>query len=105
MTATAAQTVKDQELMSFGFVESASVNSFAEFVPSNLNVMEENEAKDKNDFINIFILHLIFYAVFCISLLMHILIDLGLGTFVKNKFIQLIEITKNIFVEKNPAFA
>ena len=105
MTATAAQTVKDQELMSFGFVESASVNSFAEFVPSNLNVMEENEAKDKNDFINIFICHLIFYAVFCISLLMHILIDLGLGTFVKNKFIQLIEITKNIFVEKNPAFA
>tara|TARA_B100000945_G_scaffold90450_1_gene70538 strand:- start:1 stop:318 length:318 start_codon:yes stop_codon:yes gene_type:complete len=105
MTATAAQTVKDQELMSFGFVESASVNSFAEFVPSNLNVMEENEAKDKNDFINIFICHLIFYAVFCISLLMHILIDLGLGTFVKNKFIQLIKITKNIFVEKNPAFA
>mgnify|MGYP001238201793 CR=1 FL=1 len=105
MTATAAQTVKDQELMSFGFVESASVNSFAEFVPSNLNVMEENEAKDKNDFINIFICHLIFYAVFCISLLMHILIDLGLGTFVKNKFIQLIKITKNIFVEKIPAFA
>ena len=105
MTATAAQTVKDQELMSFGFVESASLNSVAEFVPSNLNVIEENEAKDKYDFINIFICHLIFYAVFCISLLIHIFIDLGLGSFVKNKFVQLIEIARNSLVEKKPVFA
>ena len=105
MTATAEESVKEQELISFGFVESAGVNSIAEFVPSNLNVMETNEANEKNDFINIFICHLIFYAVFCISLLMHILIDLGLGSFIKNKFIQLIEITKNIVVERSPAFA
>ena len=105
MTATADESVKEQELISFGFVESAGVNSIAEFVPSNLNVMETNEAKEKNDFINIFICHLIFYAVFCISLLMHILIDLGLGSFIKNKFIQLIEITKTIVVERSPAFA
>ncbi|WP_269613153.1 hypothetical protein [Prochlorococcus marinus] len=105
MTATADESVKEQELISFGFVESAGVNSIAEFVPSNLNVMETNEAKEKNDFINIFICHLIFYAVFCISLLMHILIDLGLGSFIKNKFIKFIEITKNIFVERSPAFA
>ena len=105
MTAPADESVKKQELISFGFVESAGVNSIAEFVPSNLNVMETNEAKEKNDFINIFICHLIFYAVFCISLLMHILIDLGLGSFIKNKFIQLIEITKNIVVERSPAFA
>ena len=105
MTAAADESVKEQELIPFGFVESAGVNSIAEFVPSNLNVMETNEAKEKNDFINSFICHLIFYAVFCISLLMHILIDLGLGSFIKNKFIQLIEITKNIFVERSPAFA
>ena len=105
MTATADESVKEKELISFGFVESAGVNSIAEFVPSNLNVMQTNEAKEKNDFINIFICHLIFYAVFCISLLMHILIDLGLGSFVKNKFLQLIEITKNIVVERSPAFA
>ena len=105
MTATADESVKEQELISFGFVESASVNSISEFVPSNLNVMETNEAKEKNDFINIFICHLIFYAVFCISLLMHILIDLGLGSFIKNKFIQLIEITKHLVVERSPAFA
>ena len=104
MTATASPTVKDQELMPFGLVESASVNSFADFVPSNLNETQAN-AKEKNDFINIFICHLIFYAVFCISLVLHILIDLGLGSFVKNKSSQLIEIAKNIVVEKNPAFA
>ena len=32
MTA-AAPTVKDQELMPFGLVESAGVNAFADFVP------------------------------------------------------------------------
>ena len=105
MTATAAPTVKDQELMPFGLVESASVNSFADFVPSNLNETAENEANEKNEFINVFICHLIFYTVFCISLVMHILVDLGLGSFVKNKFIQLIEISKNIVILKNPAFA
>ena len=105
MTATTDESVKEQELISFGFVESASVNSIGEFVPSNLNVMETHEAKEKNDFINIFICHLIFYAVFCISLLMHIFIDLGLGSFVKNKFLQLIEIPKNTVIKKNPVFA
>ena len=105
MTATAAPTVKAQELMPQGLVESASVNSFADFLPSNLNQTEANEVKEKNDFINIFICHLIFYVVFCISLVLHILIDLGLGSFVKNKFLQLFEISKNIDVEKNPVFA
>tara|TARA_B100000214_G_scaffold335939_1_gene279550 strand:+ start:105 stop:422 length:318 start_codon:yes stop_codon:yes gene_type:complete len=105
MTATTAQTVKEQELIPFGLVESASVNSFRDFVPSNLNEREANKAKVKNDFINIFICHLIFYAVFCISIFLHVFIDLGLGSFVKNKFLQLIEIVKNIVVEKNPVFA
>ena len=102
MTATAAPIAKDQELMLNGLVESASVNSIADLVSSNLN---ENEANETNDFINIFICHLIFYAVFCISIVLHILIDLGLGSFVKNKFLQLIEIAKTFVVVKNPAFA
>ena len=50
MTATAAPTVKDQELMPFGLVESASVNSFADFVTSNLNettkIMRESSFRD-----------------------------------------------------------
>ena len=103
--AAAAPKLKDQELMPFGLVESASVNSFADFIPSNLNETEANKSRKKNDFINIFICHLIFYAVFCISLLLHILIDLGLGTFIKKTFSELVELAKNNFVEKNPAFA
>ena len=82
-----------------------SFDSFADFVPSNFNKTEANDEKELNDFVNIFICHLIFYAVFCISLALHILIDLGLGSFVKNKFLQLIEIAKNTVIEKNPAFA
>ena len=105
MTAIAAPTVKDQELMPHGLVESASVSSFADFVSSNFNDTESNKEKEVNDFINTFICHLIFYAVFCISLVLHILIDLGLGSFVKNQFLHLIETAKNTVVEKNPAFA
>ena len=105
MTAAAAPTVKDQELMPYGLVQSAGVNAFADFVPSKLNETESKDEKEKNDFINIFSCHLIFYAVFCISLVLHILIDLGFGSFVKNQFLQLIENLKNNVVEKNPVFA
>ena len=91
--------------MPFGLVESAGVNAFADFVPSKLNETESNEVMAKNDFINIFICHMIFYSIFCISLVLHILIDLGLGSFVKNKFLQLIEISQNTVADKKPAFA
>tara|TARA_Y100000766_G_C18439708_1_gene380735 strand:- start:112 stop:423 length:312 start_codon:yes stop_codon:yes gene_type:complete len=102
---TATPTVQDKELMPFGLVESASVNSFADFIPSKLNESEANEEKEIDDFINMFICNLIFYSFFCISIVLHILLDLGLGSFVKNKFLQLIELAKNTFVEKNHAFA
>ena len=105
MTATATPTVKDQDLISSGLVESASVNSFADFISSKPNEHELIAEQEKNEFINIFICHLIFYAVFCISLVLHILIDLGLGSFLKKTLIQFIEIAKNNFVEKEPAFA
>ena len=105
MTATAPPTVKDQDLISSGLVESASVNSFADFIPSKPNELELIAEQEKNEFVNVFICHLIFYAVFCISIVMHILIDLGLGTFIKKTFSELVELAKNNFVEKNPAFA
>lgn len=105
MTATATPTVKDQDLISSGLVESASVNSFADFIPSKANEHELIAEQEKNEFVNVFICHLIFYAVFCISIVMHILIDLGLGTFIKKTFSELVELAKNNFVEKNPAFA
>ena len=102
MSVTSAPAFKDQELIPSGLVESASVNSFADFVPSNFN---KTEIKEKDDFINTFICHLIFYSIFCISLALHILIDLSLGSFVRNQFQKLFEIAKNNFVGKNLAFA
>ena len=105
MTATAAPTVKDQELMPHGLVELACVNSISDLVSSNLNETEAKKENEVNDFINTFICHMIFYAVFCISLLLHIIIDLGLGSLVKNQFLKLIEIAKNTIDEKKPAFA
>ena len=105
MIASAAPKVKDQELMLHGLGESASVNSLAGFVPTNMNEAEANIEKEVNNFINTFICHLIFYAVFCISLVLHILIDLGLGSLIKNQFLQLFEIATNTVVVKNPVFA
>ena len=105
MTATAISTVKDEELLSSGLVESASVNSFADFIPSKLNEQEVIVEGDKTDFINTFICHLIFYGIFCLSLVLFILIDLGLSSYLRKIFLKLIEILKNNFVDKNPAFA
>ena len=109
MTTTAAPTVNEEKLVSFGLVESASVNSFADFIPSKSNeskVNIEQETRNENeDFKNEFICHMIFYAVLCFSIILHILIDLGLGSFIKNKFIQLMESGKKILFEKTPAFA
>ena len=103
MTATTAPTVKDQELVSFGLVESASVNSIADFIPSKLNEREANY--EKHDFTNTFICHLVFYAIFCLSIVLHILIDLGLGSFIKNKFVQVIGFLRENIANKSPAFA
>ena len=109
MSTTSASTVKDQELMSVGLVESASVKAFADFIPSNLNesleITQIDLKKEKEDFINSFICHLIFYAFFCFSIFLHIIIDLGFGSFVKKKFIYLIGLGKKNVLEKSPAFA
>ena len=105
MTSIAAPIIKDQEFIPHGLVESASVNSFTDFFSSNSNETEENKEKEANDFINTFICHLIFYVVLCVSLVLHILIDLGLGSLVKNQFLRFIEIAKSTFDNKNIAFA
>ncbi len=103
MTATTAPTVKDQELVSFGLIESASVNSFTDFIPSKLN--ESQVPNDMDDFKDILICHLLFYAVFCIALVLHLLIDLGLGVFIKNQTIQLIGVRNEIVFENRPSLA
>ena len=102
-TTAAAPTVKDQELLSVGLVESASVNSITDFTPSKLN--ESKVTAEKEDFVNTFICHLIFYAFFCVSLFLYIFIDLGFGSFLKNKFTQLIGFGKKAVIEGTPVFA
>ena len=104
MTTTTVQTVNNKEIISSGLVESASVNSIADFIPSKLNKKEVVAEQEKNDFIDTFICHFIFYAFFCISIVMHIMIDFGLGSLIKKTLIQLMEIVNNYFVEKNPSF-
>ena len=103
MTVTTAPTVKAQELVSFGLVESASVNSIADFTPSKFN--ESKVTSQKGDFVNNFICHLIFYCIYCVSLVLYILIDLSLGSFLKNKLDELIIFGKKTVFEKTPAFA
>tara|TARA_Y100001968_G_C19395060_1_gene737791 strand:+ start:277 stop:594 length:318 start_codon:yes stop_codon:yes gene_type:complete len=105
MTSTTAPKVKDQELVSFGLVESVSVNSNTDFTPSKLNPGKVVTDKESEEFVNLFICHLIFYAVFCVSLVLHIFIDLGLGSFIKKKFIHLIKPTEKIDFKKTPVFA
>ena len=109
MTTTVAPKVKGQKLASFGLVESASVNSFADFIPSKSNESKENieqeTSKENEDFINEFICLMIFYSFLCVSIVLHILIDLGLGSFIKNEFTQLMEFGKKTLFDKGPAFA
>ena len=105
MTATAASTVKDQELVSFGLVESASVNSISDFTPSRVNSSGVIRENNKDNFANTFICHLIFYGIFCVSLVIHLLVDLGLGVFIQNKFSQLIGFRVKTSFDKSPAFA
>ena len=105
MTATTNPVVKDKHLEPCGLVESASVNSITDFVSTKMEEKEVGLEVKKEDFLNAFICHLIFYIVFCVSLALYILIDLGLGSFIKNKLVQMIDSRqKNIF-RKVPAFA
>ena len=101
--AIASPTVKDKELGSFGLVESASVKSITDFTPSKLNESKATSEKKNEDFANTFICHLIFYVLFCVSIVLHILIDLGLGSFIEKKFIQLIRFGNKIIL-KRPFF-
>ena len=99
-TATSTATVKDKELVSFGLVEAASVNSISDFNSPNVNQSKLNKEKEKEDFINTFICHLIFYTFFCVAIVLHILIDLGLGSFIKNNFVKVFGMGKKTVFEK-----
>ena len=107
MTSTAPLKVKDEELISYGLIESASVRSIQDFNPSNLNEKEINvfSGKENEGFINLFICHLIFYAFFCVACVIHIFIDLGLAALIEDRFSKFIGLGKKSFFAKSPAFA
>ena len=105
MTATASPTVKNHESLSPGLIESASVNSITDFAPSKFSERTALPEKAKDDFVNIFICHFIFYAVFCITLVIHILLDLGLASFIIKIFTHLIESKATRINKKIPSFA
>ena len=69
MTATAVSIKEDKQSLAFGLVESASVNSIADFVPSTSNEIELNPADEMQNFVTNFICHLIFYVFFCVLLI------------------------------------
>ena len=105
MTTSTFLSVKNQEICSPKLVETTRENSIADFIPSKVGEQDTKFERNKNDFINTFICHLIFYGIFCVSIVLHVLFDLGVGTFMRKIFTQLIELLRNNGSEKNPSFA
>ena len=107
MTATTSLTVKDEELVSYGLNESATVSSIKDFNPSNLKEKEitVSSGQEMEVFVNTFICHLIFYAFFCVACVIHIFIDLGLEALIKDRFAKFIGLGKKTFFTKRPVFA
>ncbi|WP_269624993.1 hypothetical protein [Prochlorococcus marinus] len=91
---TSALKIIDQELAQFGWVESIATNSISDFKSKNIDVEEQTTNEKESDLIDTFICHLIFYVVFCYSLLLYIFIDLGFGSFLKNNVNSLIKLQK-----------
>ncbi len=87
---TSAQKIIDQELAQFGWVDSIATNSISDFKSPKINVEEPANIEKESNLIDTFICHLIFYVVFCYSLSLYIVIDLGFGPFLKNQLKTLI---------------
>ena len=93
---TSALKIIDQELAQFGWVEPIATNSISDFKSHKIDVEEQKTNKKESDLIDTFICHLIFYVVFCFSLLIYIFIDLGFGSFLRNNLKTLLNSKKNL---------
>ena len=93
---TSAQIISDQELAQFGWVESIATNSISDFKSPKIDIKEQTINEKESDLIDTFICHLIFYVVFCYSLCLYIFIDLGFGSFLKNKAKTLFKLQKKL---------
>ena len=75
------QSLIDQELAQFGWVESIANNSISSFKSPRLNNLEKATDAKKSDLIDTFLCHLIFYIIFCYSIFLYVFLDLGFGSF------------------------
>ena len=91
---TSVQQIIDQELAQFGWVESIATNSISDFKSPKESVEELRTDESTSDLIDTFICHFIFYMIFCYSLFLYVVIDLGFGSFVGNKLTKLIKPNK-----------
>ena len=103
MTATADPSVKEREVLPLELVESTSIDSSTDLIPSEFN--ESKYRTEEEDFVNSFICHLIFYSIFCVTLVLYLLLDLGLASFIKNKFKSLNGLGKETVPPQTHAFA
>ena len=69
-------------------------NSIIDFKSPKIDVEEKTTSEKESDLIDTFICHLIFYVVFCYSLFLYIFIDLGFGSFLKDKVNTLFKLQK-----------
>ena len=83
-----------RELAQFGWVESIATNSKSDFKSTNIDVDEQKTNKKEAGLIDMFIFHMIFYMVFCFSLFLYVFVDLGFGSFFKNKVNTLFKLQK-----------
>jgi len=93
---TTALKIIDQELAQFGWIESIATNSISDFKSPKMDVEKQKTNEKVFDLIDTFICHLIFYVVFCYSLFLYIVIDLGFGSFLKNKVNTLFKLQKKL---------
>tara|TARA_Y100001968_G_scaffold4024_1_gene3540 strand:- start:233 stop:550 length:318 start_codon:yes stop_codon:yes gene_type:complete len=91
---TSALKIIDEELAQFGWVESTATNSISDFKSPKIDVEEQSTNVKKSDLIDTFLCHFIFYVVVCYSLFLYIFIDLGFGSFLKNKVNTLLKLQK-----------
>ncbi len=91
---TPALKIIDQELAQFGWVESIATNSISDFKSPKIDIEEQITNEKESDLIDTFMCHLIFYVVFCYSLFLYIFIDLGFGSFLKDKVNTLLKLKK-----------
>ena len=99
---TSALKIIDQELAQFGWVESIATNSISDFKSLNIDIENKTTYAKESDLMHTFICHLIFYVVFCYSLFLYVFIDLGFGSFLKNKVNKLVKPLGNL---NNPSLA